>query len=78
MAKKKQPIVADLLIKEIRARKKQGIKTYGRPLTPFNGRSALQDLLEELLDACHYIKQKIIEDEAVNKTEYTNVKRKKK
>jgi hypothetical protein len=39
----------------------KGIQTYGIPLQAFNGRDALQDLYEELLDACCYLKQYIEE-----------------
>lgn len=47
---------ADLLLREL-----TGIERYGTPLQPHNGRDGLRDLYEELLDACCYIKQVIIE-----------------
>jgi len=50
------PIV-DLVMQDLIKRKEKGIKTYGVPLQAGNGRDALQDLYEELLDACCYIKQ---------------------
>ncbi len=53
--------IADLVCVDIRYRKEQGIKKYGTPLQAGNGRDALQDLYEELLDACQYLKQAIIE-----------------
>lgn len=53
--------ITDLVIEDIKKRADVGLKKYGRPLTSFNGRSALQDLYEELLDAAQYIKQEIIE-----------------
>lgn len=40
-----------------------GVAEYGGTLDPFNGRNALQDLYEELLDACCYLKQALIEQE---------------
>lgn len=51
-----EPIV-DLVIKDLQDRKKVGIERYGTPLQANNGRDALQDLYEELLDAAQYIKQ---------------------
>jgi hypothetical protein len=53
---KSKPIV-DLVIKDMKDRKKQGIKTYGVALQAFNGRDALQDAYEEALDLCMYLKQ---------------------
>jgi len=37
------------------------LETYKVPLTSFNNRSAVQDLLEELLDSLMYTSQQIIE-----------------
>ena len=51
-----EPIV-DQVIKDLQERKKVGIERYGTPLQANNGRDALQDLYEELLDAVQYIKQ---------------------
>lgn len=45
------------VIEDIKEREKQGIKTYGKTLNPYNGRNALTDLYEELLDASMYLKQ---------------------
>lgn len=56
------PIIADQVIEDIKKRKAKGIETYGTPLQKFNGRDALQDLYEELLDACCYIKQRLEEE----------------
>ena len=47
--------------KDLDRRIELGIKRYGRPLETNNGRDALVDLYEELLDAVHYIKQLILE-----------------
>lgn len=61
--KNKQKHIADLVIKDIKDRKKVGIEHYGMPLQPFNGRDALQDAYEELLDLAQYIKQVLVEQE---------------
>jgi hypothetical protein len=42
------------LIADINARKALGIQRYGHALQPRNGRDFLQDLYEEVLDACAY------------------------
>jgi hypothetical protein len=55
--------VTPLVVKDLLERSAVGIKKYGRPLQSNNGRSALVDLYQELLDACQYIKQEIIERE---------------
>ena len=57
-----RPIVQDAVIADIEVRKQVGIARYGTGLQPFNGRNALQDLYEELLDAAMYVKQKLIEE----------------
>lgn len=59
--KKKSVDIADLVQADIAARKKQGIKTYGKPLRANNGRNALQDAYEECLDMACYLKQAIEE-----------------
>jgi hypothetical protein len=58
---KNRPIV-DLVIKDMKERKKQGIKTYGVALQAFNGRDALQDAYEEALDLAVYLKQALEEN----------------
>jgi len=45
------------LIDLLSERERKGIATYGRSLETFNGRSAPQDLIEELLDAVQYARQ---------------------
>jgi hypothetical protein len=47
-----------------------GLSRYGKYLTTNNGRSSLQDLFEELLDATMYCKQKIEEDKMKKVTDY--------
>lgn len=53
--------IADLVIEDIKKRKVQGKKKYGVPLRANNGRDALQDLYEELIDATQYCKQEMVE-----------------
>jgi hypothetical protein len=55
------PKSKDLIIKFLQARYIKGLETYKVPLTSFNNRSAIQDLLEELLDSLMYVSQQIIE-----------------
>lgn len=55
--------IADLVCEDIQARKEMGLKKYGTPLQAFNGRNALKDLYEELLDATKYCKQLLVEME---------------
>lgn len=55
------PQVADLVIADIEERRRKGIAEYGTPLQPFNGRDALWDVYEELLDAVQYLRQHIWE-----------------
>jgi hypothetical protein len=58
-----QTDIQSQVIADIEARRLVGIKRYGTALQPWNGRDALVDLYEELLDACCYLKQAIVEAE---------------
>lgn len=49
------------ICRDVLARKAEGMKKYGVPLQPFNGRSAMMDLYQELLDAANYMRQHIYE-----------------
>lgn len=51
--------VWELVIDDMRQRDNEGRKKYGTPLQASNGRDALIDLYQELLDACVYIRQEI-------------------
>lgn len=53
--------VQDLVIQDMEARKKVGLKEYGTLLYPHNDRDALQDAYEEALDLCCYLKQALVE-----------------
>jgi hypothetical protein len=50
-----------LVVADLEERRQYGIRTYGEGLTANNGRDALQDLYQELLDAVVYIRQEIEE-----------------
>lgn len=56
-----RPDIQSLVVADIASRREHGIRTYGTALQAFNGRDALQDLYEELIDACMYIRQLIEE-----------------
>lgn len=59
--KGKGEAIFPLVIKDLQERERKGIETYGESLRADNGRNALQDLYEELLDAALYVKQVIVE-----------------
>jgi hypothetical protein len=56
-----QPAIADLVIADMRQRKQIGIERYGTPLQAHNGRDALWDAYEEVLDLTVYLRQVIEE-----------------
>jgi hypothetical protein len=58
--------IQDLVIEDIEARKQVGISRYGTPLQSFNGRNVDQDLYEELIDATTYLRQRLVERQALN------------
>lgn len=58
------PFVHDQVAQDIAARGELGKRRYGTKLQPFNGRNALQDAYEEMLDAAVYLKQRMIEEAA--------------
>lgn len=49
------------VMRDLTERMLKGVKSYGKPLQSFNGRDAIQDLYEELLDGACYIKQFMME-----------------
>lgn len=53
--------IQDQVIADLEARKQQGKSAYGTLLYPHNGRDMMQDLYEELLDACCYVKGVMLE-----------------
>jgi hypothetical protein len=60
-----QPFIHDTVANEVLARGRLGERRYGTRLQPFNGRRALQDAYEEVLDAAVYLRQEISEREGV-------------
>lgn len=54
-------IVLNGVIEDLVARSDSGTKKYGTPLRVFNGRSAMMDLYQEILDAAMYVKQHLME-----------------
>lgn len=55
------PAVWSLVIRDMEQRDATGRAKYGVPLQPHNGRDALIDLYQELLDAAVYCRQAIYE-----------------
>jgi hypothetical protein len=53
------------VIADIEERRRLGISRYGTALQPHNGRDALRDLYEELLDSATYVRQ-VIEERATS------------
>lgn len=51
------PTMQSLVMADIAEREQLGISRYGVGLQGHNGRDALRDLYEELLDACMYLRQ---------------------
>lgn len=56
------PSIQSLVRADLEAREQVGISRYGTALQPHNGRDALRDLYEELLDGACYVKQKMVEE----------------
>jgi hypothetical protein len=56
-----RPAIQDLVIADIEERKRIGLERYGTLLKPHNGRKALVDLYQEILDGAQYIRQEIEE-----------------
>ena len=52
-----RPVMHEVVIEELRKRLEVGIRRYGQPLQPFNGRDAAQDAFEEVLDLSVYLAQ---------------------
>jgi len=57
----KFPEIWKLVIIDMNHRNEFGISKYQTALQPFNGRDALKDAYEEILDAAVYLKQAIYE-----------------
>lgn len=48
--------VWELVMEDMKARNQFGIEKYGTPLQAFNGRNALKDAYEEVLDLAVYLR----------------------
>lgn len=59
--------IQSMVIDDIGKRRSVGIERYGTALQPFNGRKTLRDIYEELLDAACYVKQRLVEEDLVDK-----------
>lgn len=57
----KRAEILPLVMADMNARIEKGAKQYGEPLTSHNGRDALWDAYEEILDLAFYIRQEIEE-----------------
>ena len=55
--------VGPLVLADMQARIDAGMERYGRPLETFNGRDAMWDAYQEVLDLCMYLRQVIEENE---------------
>lgn len=53
--------IARLVQADLEARARTGKKTYGERLRPHNGRRALVDAYQEVLDTAMYLRQEIVE-----------------
>lgn len=51
------PDVWQLVLADMAERRMFGVGKYGTPVHPFNGRDALQDAYEEVLDLAVYLRQ---------------------
>lgn len=54
--------IATLVQQDIERRAQFGEKKYGQRLQPNNGRNALLDVYQEILDAAMYIRQRLTEE----------------
>ena len=55
------PAVWPIVMADMQDRHELGIKRYGTPLQPYNGRDALRDAYEEALDLAVYLRTAIYE-----------------
>lgn len=55
------PAVWDLVMADMRERDETGLRRYGTRLQPHNGRDALVDAYQEVLDTAAYLRQAIYE-----------------
>jgi hypothetical protein len=60
------PSMHDLVAADMMERKAHGLRKYNSLLQAFNGRSALRDAYEEVLDLAVYLRQALEEQENSN------------
>lgn len=60
------PIAHKMVQEDLEARLAVGIKRYGQPLQPFNGRNSLRDAYEEILDLSVYLRTALYERESLD------------
>lgn len=60
-----RPAIWPLVIADMQQRDHDGRAKYGVPVQPFNGRKALVDAYQEVLDLAVYLRQEIAEREAL-------------
>ena len=58
---KESRVILDLVLEDFCTKAVFGMEKYGTMLMSHNGRDALIDLYEELIDACLYLRQAILE-----------------
>ena len=59
------PPIWELVMQDMFERNEFGKAKYGTPLQAHNGRNALKDAYEEVLDLAVYLKQKLVEEQDV-------------
>ena len=57
------PAIWDLVVQDMIDKDRAGSEKYGTRLQGFNGRSALRDAYQEVLDLAVYLRQRIWEEE---------------
>lgn len=69
------PTLGYLVKENMAARRQTGIDRYGMPVRPHNGRNAVVDCFQEVLDAIVYARQAIEEGQAMMNTHYRELLR---
>lgn len=59
--------IQSMVIDDIGKRRSVGIERYGTALQPFNGRNSLRDAYEEAMDLVMYLKQRLVEEDLIDK-----------
>jgi hypothetical protein len=63
----------DDIAEDTEARIRLGEKKYGTRLKTHNGRDAMLDLYQEILDGCNYAKQLVLENKVGGETLYVQI-----